>query len=566
MFKIYISKAKSRPLDIQNNAKAAQAEIDKAREQGAKLIVFPQGFLTGVQLGILEDSYYLRSVYNETYSRLGMANPDIYILGDVRRLTEGRNIFMNTVYHGGITENGEEFDIDGYKFRTFNNVKDIDERKLSATSFTDTDCVIINESAPVYAGSRILMKKFCERVSQWLGVNVVCALGGYGYTSHPDIYMPAAGVFNKKESCFSTTLGEFINGRSLFEIEKSDSIGDVFLTRLPSLEFDIAFNQNPLIPRQLDEKEYCLDLFHLQSVSLATRMMNIGCKTAVVALSGGLDSALALLVTVNAFDILGLDRSGIRVISMPGFGTSNTTKGLAGELAESLGLELKMIDIREACRQALLDIGHDGVTPDVTFENVQARMRTLNSLNLANAVGGIMIGTGDLSEVMLGFSTYGGDHLASYGVNSTVSKTVIRTMLPHVIQLKNIAPAAKAITDILNIPVSPELVPHGGEILQKTEEILAPYKLIDFYIYCFVVAKMSPIEMAQRASCVFEGEFAPSYLKEKAQMLYRRFITGQFKRSAAPEGAKLTHVHIAGSERSVPSDSGMSLFNHFLGE
>ena len=132
--------------------------------------------------------------------------------------------------------------------------------------------------------------------------------------------------------------------------------------------------------------------------------------------------------------------------------------------------------------------------------------------------------------------------------------------------LPNIKGAAQAITDILNIPVSPELVPHGGEILQKTEEILAPYKLIDFFIYCFTVAKLSPIEMAQRASCVFEGEFGATYLKEKAEMLCRRFITGQFKRSCAPEGAALTHVHLNGLDRSVPSDSSMGVFNHFLGK
>ena len=482
------------------------------------------------------------------------------------RCDEGKNYFINAIYNGPFVNGGKSFEIDGYSFYSFNCIKDIDIRTLSAAKFMDVDCVIVNESAPVYAGSRILARKFFEKAAQLLGVTIVCALGGYGYTSHPDMYMPAVGIFNKDEKYLSSTLTEFLNGRNIFDIEKNDNIGDIFITRLPSLEFDIAFNKNPLIPQEISEKEYCLDLFHLQSVSLATRMMNIGCKTAVVALSGGLDSALALLVTVNAFDILGLDRSGIRVISMPGFGTSNTTKGLAGDLAASLGLDLKMIDITDACRQALLDIGHDAVTPDITFENVQARMRTLNGLNLANAVGGIMVGTGDLSEVMLGFSTYGGDHLASYGVNSTVSKTVIRTMLPYVIELENIKSAAKPITDILNIPVSPELVPHGGEILQKTEEILAPYKLIDFFIYCFVIAKMSPIEMAQRASCVFEGEFTPSYLKEKAQMLCRRFITGQFKRSAAPEGARLTHVNIAGMERSIPSDSGMSLFNYYLGE
>ena len=301
-------------------------------------------------------------------------------------------------------------------------------------------------------------------------------------------------------------------------------------------------------------------------MALAARMSNINCKKAVVAVSGGLDSALALLVTVNAFDLMGIDRKGIRAISMPGFGTSNTTKSLAQQLVESLGLDFELIDITKSAHQALLDIGHDGKTPDVTFENVQARMRTLHGLNLANAIGGIMIGTGDLSEEALGFSTYGGDHLASYNVNSSVSKTVIRTILPHIIQLDNMKSAAQPITDILNIPVSPELVPHGGEILQKTEEILAPYKLIDFFIYCFVVAKMSPIEMAQRASCVFEGEFGASYLRDKAEMLCRRFITGQFKRSCAPEGAALTHVHLNGLYRGVPSDSSMGVFNHYLGK
>ena len=336
------------------------------------------------------------------------------------------------------------------------------------------------------------------------------------------------------------------------------------LGNLPKLDFDIAFNQNPLIPAQINTEEYCLDLFHLQAVALAARMGNINCKNAVVAVSGGLDSALALLVTVNAFDLMGIDRKGIRAISMPGFGTSNTTKSLAQQLVESLGLDFELIDITKSARQALLDIGHDAVTPDVTFENVQARMRTLHGLNLANAIGGIMIGTGDLSEEALGFSTYGGDHLASYNVNSSISKTVIRTMLPYVIKLDNMKAAAQPITDILNIPVSPELVPHGGEILQKTEEILAPYKLIDFFIYCFIVAKLSPIEMAQRASCVFEGEFGSEYLKDKAYMTCRRFITGQFKRSCAPEGAALTHVHLNGLSRSVPSDSSMGLFNHFL--
>ena len=557
MLKIYTAGGKSKPLDIKNNAANGQAEIDKARESGAKLVIFPQGFLTGVQLGLLADAHYVSTLYRQTMENLAKSNPDMYILGDVY----SRNGFETVLYNGDKSEKTNEFEINDITFTVFNSAKVLREKARDVY----TDCIILTESAPVVAGSRHLVKNLLTAVQAGTGRTVVANLGGYGFTSHPDVYLPAVAFIDSKQTYFTTTLPEFINSEKLFSVEKANG-GSRMLYNLPSLDFDIAFNQNPLIPRQIDEKEYSLDLFHLQAVALAARMSNINCKKAVVALSGGLDSALALLVTANAFDLMGIDRSGIRTITMPGFGTSNTTKGLAHRLAESLGLELELIDITKSARQALLDIGHDAVTPDVTFENVQARMRTLHGLNLANAIGGIMIGTGDLSEEALGFSTYGGDHLASYNVNSSVSKTVIRTILPHIIQLDNMKSAAGPITDILNIPVSPELVPHGGEILQKTEEILAPYKLIDFFIYCFTVAKLSPIEMAQRASCVFEGEFGATYLKEKAEMLCRRFITGQFKRSCAPEGAALTHVHINGLDRGVPSDSSMGIFNHYLGK
>ena len=556
MIKVYTSKAKTKPLDIQNSFAAAMQQVEKARARGAQLVVFPQGFLTGVQLGMLADAQYVKSLYNSLAKELSLANPDMYILAD--SLSKGN--FSNTLYHGGETLSADEFEIDGTKFVSFSSAATLREK----ASDIYADCIILNESAPVLAGTRRLLHRLLGAVQLGTGATVIACLGGYGFTSHPDVYLPATGCISREEDYFTKTLTEFTEGGNVFDIEKATG-GSRMLYSLPRLDFDLVFNANPLVPKQLDEREYCLDLFHLQTVSLAARMTNIGCKTAVVALSGGLDSALALLVTVNAFDLMGIDRSGIRAITMPGFGTSNTTKGLAFDLAASLGLELKLIDITAASRQALLDIGHDGTTPDVTFENVQARMRTLNGLNLANATGGIMVCTGDLSEVCLGFSTYGGDHLSSYSVNTSVSKTVIRTMLPYVTQLDNLKSAQKPIDDILNIPVSPELVPHGGEILQKTEEILAPYKLIDFYIYCFVVAKMSPIEMAQRASCVFEGEFSASYLREKAQMLCRRFITGQFKRSAAPEGAALTHAHLCGLSRSVPSDSSMGIFNHYLG-
>lgn len=557
MFEIYTAKVKSKPLDIKNNLSQAFNEIENAISMGAKLVIFPQGFLTGVQLGILSDAIYFRELYNKTVLELTKKYPDIYILADIYT----RNGFENKLYFNSEVLDADKFEIGELKFVSYNDINKLrdDARDIYA------DCIILNESSPVIAGSRHLTKKLLESIQLGTGATILANLGGYGFTSHPYVYLPSIICLCEDIDVFTTTLPEFIESKNLFRINKGKQ-GSRMLYNLPRLDFDITFNKNSLVPKQIDEKEYCLDLFHLQSVALADRLENINCKNAVIAISGGLDSALALLVTVNAFDLLNLDKSGIHCISMPGFGTSNTTKNLATELCSSLGLNLQMIDITASCTQALKDIGHDTVTADVTFENVQARMRTLHSLNLANSINGIMIGTGDLSEEALGFSTYGGDHLASYNINSCVAKTVIRTMLPYVIELDNIKSASKPITDILNIPVSPELIPHGGKILQKTEEILAPYTLIDFFIYCFIYVKLSPIEMAQKASCLFEGEFSPSYLREKAEMLCRRFITGQFKRSCAPESAITTHIHLRNIERSIPSDSSMGVFNYYFGK
>ncbi len=557
MFKIYMAKVKSKPLDIKNNLLQSLKEVEKAINLDAKLIVFSQGFLTGVQLGILSDTIYFRELYNKSVLEITKKYPNIYILADTFTI----NGFENKLYFNGEKFSADKFKIYELKFVSYNDINDL--RNEAKDIFAD--CIILNESKPVIAGSRHLTKKLLESIQIGTGATVLANLGGYGFTSHPYIYMPSIACIGHNTDIFTSTLPEFIESNNIFDINKGKQ-GSRMLYNLPRLYFDISFNKNPLIPKQINEKEYCLDLFHLQSVALAERLDNINCKNTVIAISGGLDSALALLVTVNAFDLLNLDKNGIRCISMPGFGTSDTTKNLATELCYSLGLNLQIIDISVSCSQALKDIGHDGVTADVTFENVQARMRTLYSLNLANSINGIMIGTGDLSEEALGFSTYGGDHLASYNVNNCVSKTVIRTMLPYIIELDNLKSASKPITDILNIPISPELVPHGGEILQKTEEILAPYTLIDFFIYCFVYAKLSPIEMAQKASCLFEGEFSSSYLKEKAEMVCHRFITGQFKRSCAPESAITTHIHLRNISQSIPSDSSMSVFNYYFGK
>ncbi|MEG2192688.1 MAG: hypothetical protein RRX95_05350 [Oscillospiraceae bacterium] len=560
MLKVYAAGMISYPMDIKENFIRAKREVSFAIEKGADLVVFPEGFLSGVQLGVLKNAPYFHKQYNDFSRQLceDFARSDIGILADFIT-THG---FENIFYKSGTALNGENFSLGGFALRSFNSLEELKQNAYTL----NCEGVILNYSQPVLAGERSLLFDFLNAINSNTSVDIFLNLGGLGFTSHPHVFLPCGGIFSKAVTHMSTTLPEFVTMDRIFLMEKPTHLLKNNPYLLPELTFKPAFNQNPLLPKEVDEEAYCLDLFHLQGVALSSRLANIGCKTAVVALSGGLDSALALLVTLNAFDILGMDKSGIKPVSMPGFGTSHTTKNLAEELALASQLEYRVIDITACAHRALIDIGHDGFTPDVTYENVQARMRTLNALNLANSLGGIMVGTGDLSEEALGFSTYGGDHLASYNVNSSLSKTIIRTMLPYVVKLPQFAPFAQVIDKILNIPVSPELVPHGGEILQKTEEILAPYKLIDFFIYCFVIAKLSPIEMAQRASCVFEGEFSSEYLRQKAQMFCRRFIQGQFKRSSSPEGAALTHLSLNTEDKSLPSDCKMGVFNYYFGE
>jgi NAD+ synthetase len=557
MIKVAFGNIYSRPLDLEGNYERADEKVRQAKARGADLIVFPQGFLSGTELGMLgkadrlsEDRDWFIRQYNSLTEKLSAENEGIYILTDYAILGEGRTEFFCQLYL-----DGKDIDWDSELSIKGVSIKILEEKSGLEEAGGLYDCYILMDQSPVIAGERYLLHKAMKELADKSNAAVCANLGGYGYTSHPDVYMPCIAFIDGDIDIFTVNVSDYAAFEGLVEIHNGKRKELEYTAEPDILRFPVEYSPNPMIPANVPEQIYCMDLFTLQTTALAARLQNLGMKDAVLALSGGLDSSMALLVTVNAFDMLGLDRKGIHVVSMPGFGTSNTTRSLAEELTNSLGLEFKLIDITTACRQALLDIGHDGETPDVTFENVQARMRTLNGLNLANMYNGLMVGTGDLSEEAMGFSTYGGDHLASYNINSSVSKTVMRTMLPYVIELDNLTRRKDTIRKILDIPVSPELVPHGGEILQKTEEILAPYKLIDFYIYCLTVAGIAPDEMAYEAGNVFGDEFSKEYLDEKAQMFFRRFISGQFKRSSAPEGAITTHVHLSAAMRSVPSDA-----------
>ncbi|MBQ0040055.1 MAG: NAD(+) synthase [Treponema sp.] len=331
---------------------------------------------------------------------------------------------------------------------------------------------------------------------------------------------------------------------------------------------------HPFVPSDLSKrKERCLAVIEMQSEGLAKRLRHIHAKSAVIGLSGGLDSTLALLVTARAFDKCGLDRKNIQAITMPAFGTTDRTYRNACLLAEKTGSTLTEIDIKKSVTQHYLDIGHDINIHDITYENGQARGRTYILMDYANKTGGLVIGTGDLSELALGWCTYNGDHMSMYGVNSSIPKTLVRYLVnwfaDDAKETGN-TQLSETLTDILNTPVSPELLPpENGKISQKTEELVGPYELHDFFLYYVLRWGYSPKKIYFLACNALEGKTAEGtdlvYTKEIIlkwlRSFYRRFFSQQFKRSCMPDGAKVGTVNLSprGDWR-MPSDASAAIW------
>ncbi len=302
-------------------------------------------------------------------------------------------------------------------------------------------------------------------------------------------------------------------------------------------------------------------VFATQSLGLARRLAAIGCKHAVVGLSGGLDSALALLVAVEAFDMLDLDRSGIHVYTMPGFGTTKRTRGNACLLAEGLGLKMETIDITPACRQHFKDIRQPASRRDLAFENAQARERTQILMDKANQVGGIVVGTGDMSEIALGWCTYNGDHMSMFGVNAGVPKTAVREVCRWWAD-GNPGSAAKALTDISDTPISPELLPaKRGKIAQKTEDKVGPYELHDFFLWHFIEKREDRRSILAAAKKAFRGQYDQKTIARWLDVFLKRLFSQAFKRNCAPDGVQVFSVYLSPSAWHVPSDiSGEFMF------
>lgn len=335
---------------------------------------------------------------------------------------------------------------------------------------------------------------------------------------------------------------------------------------LDAFEPERNFARYPFVPQDaVGLSDRCQLILTMQSVGLATRLEKIGGKVAVVGLSGGLDSTLALLVTARAFDRLGLPRTGIHALSMPCFGTTSRTKSNAQRIAEELGVDFREVSIEKAVRQHFLDIGQKESDLDVTYENSQARERTQVLMDTANRFGGIVIGTGDLSELALGWATYNGDHMSMYGVNASIPKTLVRHLVRYVADHSE-PKLREALFDVLDTPVSPELLPpKDGEIAQKTEELVGPYELHDFFLYYMLRFGFTPGKIYRMACRSFEGQYDGATVKRWLTAFYRRFFTQQFKRSCLPDGPKVGSVTLSprGDFR-MPSDASWHLWQKEL--
>lgn len=319
---------------------------------------------------------------------------------------------------------------------------------------------------------------------------------------------------------------------------------------------------HPFIPKDTDMAKSCNEIFNIQVMGLAKRIMHTNCKTLVVGISGGLDSTLALLVCVKTFDKLGLDRKNIIGVTMPGFGTSDRTYNNAIALMQSLNITIREISIAKSVKQHFEDIGHDMAVHDVTYENSQARERTQILMDLSNQLGGLVIGTGDLSELALGWCTYNGDHMSMYAVNCSVPKTLIKYLVRFVAASVG-AESARILTDIIDTPISPELIPTSanGEIRQKTEDLVGPYELHDFFLYYFLRFGFRPSKLYMLAQAAFRNRYDDETIKKWLADFCRRFFTQQFKRSCLPDGPKVGSVSLSprGDWR-MPSDAVVSMW------
>ncbi len=607
--------------NVKHNKNQIKEQIMKAQSENVKAIVFPELSLTGYCLGdLFLDNTLIKTALSQLNELIletkdvpvlcGVGVPirwnsklynciAVFYMGELLGLVPKRNIpnyseFYEMRHFTPFAEKTKIIEING-TLVPFGNVL-IDCSNEVVVSYEVCEDLWVNNSPSntlASMGATIIMnascsdeiigkagyrKKLIEIQSGKLLCGYVYADSGFGesttdmvFAGHRLISENATTLAESELFTSGLTIADIDNDRLVHERQRMntfahDENNDKFVVNAKmehdSKNVNRKVSKRPFVPSDKDDlAERCKEIIAIQSAGLVKRLAHINCKEVVIGLSGGLDSTLALLITVKAFDILGLDRKGILAVSMPCFGTTNRTKNNSEYLAKELEVTHKEIRIEKAVKQHFADIGHDEKITDVTYENSQARERTQVLMDLANKIGGIVIGTGDLSELALGWATYNGDHMSMYAVNASVPKTLVRYLVNY-FALALSEGASKVLFDILDTPVSPELLPPiDGEISQKTEDLVGPYELHDFYLYYMLRYGFSPDKIFFMACSAFDTEYDKATIKKWLVVFYRRFFTQQFKRSCLPDGPKVGSVSVSprGDWR-MPSDASYALW------
>lgn len=600
------------------NADRIIALLGKAAKENVKIVCFPELCLTGYTCA---DLFYQRTLIEETKRQLCRVNDEASKLGifalvgapyyrdgklynaafvagsgsiffdtevDKQYLPSNNEFYEKRWFTPGFGEKKQIFEVDGIKFGI-----EICEDLWMPASPSDEMClvgaeIIFNLSASdELIGKEAYRRQLVRQKSATNACAYVYTGSGFGESSTDLVFSGTAIIaengsqlatserFSFKEQLIIADIdvqrlqadrlrnSAFIignqnpNKKNEFETISLNNLGANNIYSEPS-DVTRTFAPHPFVPPEDEMTTRCNEIFSIQVGGLATRLFHTGIKKAVVGISGGLDSTLALLVMVKTFDKLGLPRENIVGITMPGFGTTGRTYNNSLNMMKSLGVTIKEVDIKPACLQHLKDIDHDLSILDVSYENTQARERTQILMDYANKIGGLVVGTGDLSELVLGWATYNGDHMSMYAVNTSIPKTLVRYMVKYAALYEMDEAAKETLLDVCDTPVSPELLPADdkGEISQKTEDLVGPYELHDFFIYYTLRFGFSPTKIFFMAQKAFDGQYDKATILKWMRTFYWRFFAQQFKRSCMPDGPKVGSVSLSPrGDLRMPSDA-----------
>ena len=590
---IALATPRIRLADTAYNAELLANMAIEADGAGAEVIVFPELSLTGATLGSLYLNeavisgaeraleYYIEKTADiSLISFIGLPVFDGERVFDAVAVVSGGELIglsvsgegvkapfaVNRIGEGSVSLFGEKIKISESAVYTNGDVRIFCEVGYKGaptpTAAASSADVIVNPIAEAeYIGYAAKRRKCAE--------NYLCTCGAYllvgageGESGTDGIYAaPRVAAFGGKITEYPLFSCEF----TIVSVEVGEPACRVVG------EDVISISRSPFVPDDIEQRrDACALALEIQSRALAARIERSYSKTSVLGVSGGLDSTLAVLVAARAADILGRGRESVIAITMPCFGTSERTKSNALLLADELGCTTRTIDIKAAVNQHFKDISHDEKNYNVVYENAQARERTQILMDVANAEGGLVVGTGDLSELALGFATYNGDHMSMYCVNGSVPKTLMRAIIGYAAdeaEKEGKVRLASVLRDVIDTPVSPELLPtdDGKENAQHTESIVGPYELHDFFLYHTVISRMSPRGVFEAAGSAFRGVYSDSEIERYLEIFTRRFLTQQFKRSCMPDGPRVTEISLSPRGAwAMPSDVSTNLWKEYF--